>query len=81
MRMRSQDGSVRILLLDDEAEDGLIAIEKMGEFATRYCGYGYSHAARERHSSPKIHLCLLPTCIVIGVCTGNDRYTRIVMEK
>jgi hypothetical protein len=59
MRMRSQDGSVRILLVDDEAEDGLIAIEKMGEFATRYCDYGYSHTARERHSSPKTHLYLL----------------------
>lgn len=65
----------------DEAEDGLIAIEKVGVLRPDIVIMDIHMPHVNGIAATKHITTYYPSCVVIGVSTDNDRYTRIEMEK
>ncbi len=69
------------LQIVDEAEDGLIAIEKVGVLRPDIVIMDIHMPHVNGIAATKHITTYYPSCVVIGVSTDNDRYTRIEMEK
>ncbi len=65
----------------DEAEDGLIAIEKVEVLRPDIVIMDIHMPHVNGIAATKYITTYYPSCVVIGVSTDNDRYTRIEMEK
>lgn len=65
----------------DEAEDGLIAIEKVGVLRPDIVIMDIHMPHVNGIAATKHITTYYPSCVVIGVSTDNDRYTKMEMEK
>jgi DNA-binding NarL/FixJ family response regulator len=69
------------LQIVDEAEDGLIAIEKVGALRPDIVIMDIHMPHVNGIAATKHITTYYPACLVIGVSTDNDRCTRLEMEK